>query len=116
MAHSKNIAGLLGPAIIAVTASETVKSISRLATLLPEFISMAQYCSLPDLLSSARIISGFVAGRTDHSLRLVQHAPGPVQDVLSEGAKHTSTVSIGTILLLAVGVFLAFKAYRLDMN
>ncbi len=117
MANSKNIAGLLGPAIVAVTASETVNI----------HIWAANIAAGVYLNGAILFVAGLAIVRA-HNL-WVRGWPVVVTlagwfilllglfrmffpELQLEGGKHTSTVSVGAMLILAVGIFLTFKAYR----
>jgi hypothetical protein len=117
MADSKNMAGLLGPSIVAITASETVNI----------HIWAANTAAGVYLNGAMLFVAGLAIVRA-HNLWvrgwpvLVTLAGWFVMllglfrmffpELQLEGAKHTSTVSMLTVLLLAVGIFLTFKAYR----
>jgi len=62
MTNSKQLAGLIGPTIIAITISEMLNVQSGQPILLPVFISMALYYLLPVLQLSALIIIGLAVG------------------------------------------------------
>ena len=116
MANSKNIAGLLGPAIVAVTASETVN------------IHIWAGNTAAGVHFNGTVI--FIAGLAIVRAHNLWVRGWPVLITLSgwflillglfrmfypelqlEAAKHTYTVSIGTMFLLAGGIFLTYKAY-----
>ncbi|MDH2915287.1 MAG: hypothetical protein PXX77_00270 [Gallionella sp.] len=117
MANSKDIAGLLGPAIVAITASETVN-----------IHIWASNSAAGVYLNGAML---FVAGLAIIRAHNLWARGWPVLITLSgwfymllglfrmffpelqlEAAKHTSTISIGTMLLMLVGVYMTYQAYR----
>ena len=117
MANSKNIAGLLGPAIVAVTASETVN------------IHIWAGNSAAGVYLNGAIL--FVAGLAIIRAHNLWVRGWPVLITLSgwfylllglfrmffpelqlEAAKHPSTIGAGTMLLMLVGVYMTYQAYR----
>ncbi|MBI5430543.1 MAG: hypothetical protein HY938_08815 [Nitrosomonadales bacterium] len=116
MANSKYIAGLLGPAIVAITASETV-NIHIWAGNTAAGVHLNGAILFVVSLAIIRVHNLWVRG-------------WPVLVTLSgwffmflglfrmffpelqlEGAKHTSSISAGTMLFLAAGLYLTYKAY-----
>ncbi len=116
MANSKSIAGLLGPSIVAVTASETVNiHIWAGNTAAGVYLNGAILfvVSLAIVRAHNLWVRGWpvlitLAGWFFMVLGLFRMFFPELQ---LEGAKHTSTVSVGTMLLLVVGIFLTFKAF-----
>jgi hypothetical protein len=117
MANSKDIAGLLGPAIVAITASETVN------------IHIWAGNSAAGVYLNGAIL--FVAGLAIIRAHNLWVRRWPVLITLSgwfymllglfrmffpelqlEAARHPSAISAGTILLMLVGVYMTYQAYR----
>lgn len=119
MVNSKNIAGLLGPAIVAVTASETVNihiwagntaaGIHFNGAVL--FVAGLAIIRAHNLWVRGWPVLVTLAGWFIMPLGLFRMFFPELQ---LEAAKHISTVSMGTMLLLVVGIFLTYKAYRPD--
>ena len=116
MVNSKNIAGLLGPSIVAITISEMVNIhiwagntaagvhfngavlfVIGLAIIRAHNLWV---CSWPVLIT----LAGWF-------LMLLGLFRMFFPELQLEGAKHTSIVSVEIMLVLAVGIFLTFKAY-----
>lgn len=121
MANSKNIAGLLGPSIVAITISEIVNV----------HIWAGNTAAGVYLNGALLFIAGLAIVRA-HNLWV---RAWPVLVTLSgwfiiflglfrmffpelqlEGARHTSAVSVLTMLVLVVGIFLTYKAYSREKN
>ena len=117
MADSKNIAALLGPSIVAVTISETLNI----------HIWAGNTAAGVHFNGAVLFVTGLAIVRA-HNL-WVRSWPVLVTlagwflmllglfrmffpELQLEGAKHTSAVSVEAMLLLAVGIFLTYKAYR----
>lgn len=119
MANSKNIAGLLGPAIVVITASETVN-----------MHIWAENTAAGVYLNGAVL---FVAGLSIIRAHQVWVRGWPVLITLSgwfivllglfrmffpemqlAAAQHPSTISVGTILLMLLGLYLTYKGYSRD--
>jgi hypothetical protein len=117
MTNSKNIAGLLGPAIVAITASETVN------------IHIWAGNSAAGVYLNGAIL--FVAGLAIIRAHNLWVRGWPVLITLSgwfylllglfrmffpemqlEAARHPATIGVGTMLLMLVGVYLTYQAYR----
>lgn len=121
MANSKNIAGLIGPSIVAITISETVNI----------HIWAANTAAGVYLDGALLFIAGLAIVRA-HNL-WVRGWPVVVTlagwffmllglfrmffpELQLEGAKHTSTVSVLTMPVLVLGIFLTYKAYGREKN
>jgi hypothetical protein len=117
MASSKNIAALLGPAIVAITLSEAVNI----------HIWAGNTAAGVHFNGAVIFVTGIAIVRAhNHWIRgwpvLITLAGWLLMllglfrmffpELQLEAAKHTSTVGIGTMFLLAGGIFLTFKAYR----
>jgi hypothetical protein len=121
MANSKDIAGLLGPAIVAITASETVN------------IHIWAGNNAAGVYLNGAIL--FVAGLAIIRAHNLWVRGWPVLITLSgwfymllglfrmffpelqlEAAKHPSTIGVGTIALMLVGVYMTYQAYRRDQG
>lgn len=117
MANSKNIAGLIGPAIIAVTISETVNI----------HIWAGNTAAGIHFNGAVLFVTGLAIVRA-HNL-WVRNWPVLVTlagwllmllglfrmffpELQLEGTKHTTAVSVETMLVLVAGIFLTYKAYR----
>lgn len=119
MANSKYIAGLLGPAIVAITISETVN-----------IHIWAGNTAAGVYLNGAML---FVAGLAIIRAHNLWVRGWPVLITLAgwflvllglfrmffpelqlEAAKHTSTVGMEAMFLLAGGIYLSYKAYLRD--
>lgn len=117
MTNSKNIAGLLGPAIIALTASETVN------------IHIWADNSAAGVYLNGAIL--FVAGLAIIRAHNLWVRGWPVLITLCgwfcmllglfrmffpelqlEAARHPSSISVGAMLLMLVGVYMTYQAYR----
>ena len=121
MANSKNIAGLIGPSIIAITLSETANI----------HIWAGNTAAGVHFNGAVLFVTGLAIVRT-HNLWV---RGWPVLITLAgwflmllglfrmffpelqlEAAKHTSIVSVETMLVLVLGIFLTYKAYRRDKS
>jgi len=112
MANSKNIAGLLGPSIVAVTASETV-NIHIWAGNTAAGVHFNGAVPFVTGLAIVRAHNLWVRGwPAGWFLMLLGLFRMPFPELQLEGAKHTSTVSTGTMLLLVIGILLTFIAFR----
>lgn len=117
MASSKSIAGLLGPSLIAVTLSETVNI----------HIWAGNTAAGVHFNGAVLFVAGLAIVRA-HNLWV---RAWPVLVTLSgcflmllglfrmffpewqlEGAKHTSIVTVETMPVLALGIYLTYQAYR----
>ena len=121
MANSKNIAGLIGPAVVATTISETVNihiwaantaaGVHFNGTVL--FVTGLAIVRAHNLWVRGWQVLVTLAGWFFMLLGLFRMFFPELQ---LEGAKHTSAVSMVTMLLLVVGIFLTFKAYGREKN
>lgn len=119
MANSKNIAALLGPAIVAVTASETIN-----------IHIWADNTAAGVYLNGALL---FIAGLAIIRAHNIWVRSWPVLITLAgwfimllglfrmffpgmqlEAARHPSDISEGTMLLMFVGIYMSYRAYRRD--
>lgn len=119
MANSKNIAGLVGPSLVAITLSEMVNIhiwagntaagihfngavlfVSGLAIVRAHNLWVRGWPVLVTLTGWAIILLGL--------FRMF------FPELQLEGAKHTAAVSAEIMPVLALGVFLTYKAYRGD--
>lgn len=116
MANSKNIAGLLGPSIVAVTISETL-NIHIWAGNTAAGVHFNGAVLFVTGLAIARAHNLWVRGwpvlvtLAGWFLVLLGLFRMFFPELQLEGAKHTSAVSVEAMFLLAVGVFLTYKAY-----
>ena len=121
MTNSKHIAGLLGPSIVVITISETVNI----------HIWAGNTAAGVYLNGALLFVAGLAVVRA-HNL-WVRGWPAVVTvagwfimllglfrmffpELQLEGAKHTSSVSVATMLVLVVGIFLTYKAYSRDKD
>jgi hypothetical protein len=121
MTNSKKLAGLIGPVIIAVTLSETINapiwagntaaSVHLNGTLL--FIAGLSIVRSHNYWVRSWPVWITLAGWFIIALGLFRmFAPG----MQLMAAKHTMMITVITMLLLAVGIFLTFKAYTRDRS
>ena len=121
MVNSKQLAGLIGPAIIAITISETINI----------HIWAANTAAGVHLNGSLLFVGGLAIIRSHNywgrSWPLLVTLAGWFIMLLGllrmffpemqlEGAKKTSMVVVVTMLVLAIGIFLTLKAYWPDKN
>lgn len=117
MANSKSIAGLIGPSLVAITLSETVNvhiwagntaaGVYANGALL--FVAGLAIVRAHNLWVRGWPVIVTLVGWFLIALGLFRMFFPELQ---LEGAKHTSTVSVLTMPVLAVGIFLTYKAYR----
>jgi hypothetical protein len=119
MANSKDIAGLLGPAIVAITASETVNiHIWTGNTAAGVYLNGAILFVAG--LALVRAHNMWVRGwpvlitLTGWFMMLLGLFRMFFPELQLEGAKHTSTVGAEAMLLMLVGLYLCYQAYRRD--
>ena len=116
---AKNIAGLVGPSIVAVTLSETVNiHIWTGNTAAGVYLNGAILFVAG--LALVRAHNLWVRGwpvlvtLTGWFIMLLGLFRMFFPELQLEGAKHTSNISIGTMLLMLVGLYLCYQAYRRD--
>jgi hypothetical protein len=119
MTNSKNIAGLLGPSIVAITLTETVNihiwagntaaGVYFNGAVL--FVAGLAIVRAHNLWVRAWPVLVTLAGWFIMLLGLFRMCFPELQ---LEGAKHTSAVSVEAMLLMLVGIYLCYQAYRRD--
>ncbi len=119
MANSKNIAGLIGPAIVAITLSETVNNhIWSGNTAAGVYLNGAILFVAG--LALVRAHNLWVRGwpvlitLTGWFIMLLGLFRMFFPELQLAGAKHTSAVSVEAISLMLVGLYLCYQAYRRD--
>ena len=121
MANSKNIAGLLGPSLVAITISETV-NIHIWAGNTAAGVYLDGAVLFVTGLAIVRAHNIWVRGwpvlvtLTGWFIIFLGLFRMFFPELQLEAAKHTSIVSVETMLVLVLGIFLTYKAYRRDKN
>jgi len=121
MANSRNIAGLVGPSLIAITISESVNihiwagntaaGVHFNGAVL--FVAGLAVVRAHNLWIKGWPVLITLTGWTMMMLGLFRMFFPEMQ---LEAAKHTVAVSAEIIPVLALGIFLTYKAYRRDKN
>ena len=117
MVNSKNIAGLIGPSIVAITLSETV-NIQIWAGNSAAGVYLNGAILFVAGLAIVRAHNFWVRGwpvlitLTGWFIMLLGLFRMFFPELQLEGAKHTSAVSVEAMLLMLVGLYLCYQAYR----
>ena len=119
MSNSKQIAGLIGPTIIAVTISETINvHIWASNTVAGIFLNGALLfvAGLSIVRSHNYWVRSWpvVVTLTGWIVMLLGLFRMFAPELQLEGAKNTTVVVAGTMFVLVIGIFLTFKAYSRD--
>jgi len=117
MANSKDIAGLIGPSIVAITLSETVNIHIWAGNTAAEVYLNGAILFVAGL-AIVRAHNLWVRGwpvlisLTGWFIMMLGLFRMFFPELQLEGAKHTSTVSVEAMFLMLVGLYLSYHAYR----
>lgn len=117
MTSSKNIAGLLGPSLVAITISETLNIhiwVGNTAAGVHFNGAVLFVAGLAIIRAHNLWVRGWpvLVTLTGWFLMLLGLFRMFFPELQLEGAKHTSAVTVETMSILVIGLFLTYKAYN----
>ena len=116
MTSSKQLAGLIGPTLIVITISETINVHIWSANIAPVIYLNGALLFIAGL-SIVRAHNHWVRGwpvmvtLVGWFIILLGLFRMFAPELYLQGVQHTSAVIAGTMIVLAIGIFLTFKAY-----